>query len=36
MCAWQKTGQNGLDYQQAARDAALAMQEDICRYITIR
>lgn len=36
MCAWQKTGQNGLDYQQAARDAALAMREDICRYITIR
>ena len=36
MCAWKKTGNNGLDYQQAARDAAIAMREDICSYITIR
>ena len=36
MCAWKKTGNNGQDYQQAARDAAIAMREDICRFITIR
>lgn len=36
MCAWKKTGNNGTDYQQAARDAAIAMREDICSYITIR
>ena len=35
MCAWKKTGQNGLDYQEAARQAALAMREDICAYTTI-
>ena len=35
ICAWQKTGKNGEDYQQAARDAAIAMRDDICRYITI-
>ncbi len=36
MCAWKKTGHNGEDYQQAARDAAIAMREDICRFITIQ
>lgn len=36
MCAWKKTGQNGADYQQAARDAAIAMRDDICRFITIQ
>ena len=36
MCAWQKTGRRGEDYQQAARDAAIAMREDICRFVTIR
>lgn len=35
MCAWQKTGQNGADYQQAARDAAIAMRDDIKQYVTI-
>lgn len=35
MCAWKKTGQNGLDYQEAARQAALDMREDICAYTTI-
>ncbi len=35
MCAWQKTGQNGLDYKQAARDAAEAMRDDIRQYVTI-
>jgi len=36
MCAWKKTGENGADYQQAARDAAIAMRDDICRFLTIR
>ncbi len=36
MCAWKKTGNNGTDYQQAARDAAIAMREDICRFVTIQ
>jgi orotidine-5'-phosphate decarboxylase len=36
MCAWKKTGHNGEDYQQAARDAATAMRDDICRFVTIR
>ena len=35
MCAWQKTGKNGEDYQQAARDAAIAMRDDIARFTTI-
>ena len=33
ICAWQKTGKNGADYQEAARNAAIAMREDICRYL---
>ncbi len=36
MCAWKKTGNNGADYQQAARDAAIAMRDDIARFVTIR
>ena len=36
MCAWKKTGHNGEDYQQAARESAIAMREDICRFITIQ
>ena len=36
MCAWKKTGNNGADYREAARNAAIAMRDDICRYITIR
>ena len=35
MCAWQKTGGDGTDYQQAARDAAIAMRDDIRQYVTI-
>ena len=35
MCAWQKTGGDGHDFQEAARNAAIAMRDDICRYITI-
>lgn len=29
MCAWQKTGKDGMDYEEAARQAALAMRDDI-------
>ena len=36
MCAWKKTGNNGADYQQAARDAAIAMRDDIGRFVTVR
>lgn len=36
MCAWKKTGNNGADYQEAARNAAIAMRDDICRFVTIR
>ena len=35
ICAWQKTGKDGMDYQEAARNAAIAMRDDICRFITI-
>lgn len=35
MCAWKKTGGDGHDYQEAARNAALAMRDDICRYTAI-
>ena len=35
MCAWQKTGRVGSDYQQAARDAAVAMRDDIKQFVTI-
>lgn len=35
ICAWKKTGNNGEDYQEAARNAAIAMRDDICRFITI-
>ena len=36
MCAWQKTGQDGLDYQEAARAAAEEMRDAIGAYVTIR
>ena len=36
MCAWKKTGKNGLDFAQAARNAALAMKEDIGQFVTIQ
>ncbi len=35
MCAWQKTGGDGSDYQEAARNAAVAMRDDIRKYVTI-
>ena len=35
MCAWQKTGKEGMDYQEAARDAAIRMRDEMKRYITI-
>jgi len=35
LCAWQKTGRDGKDYQDAARAAAVAMRDDIKRYVTI-
>ena len=36
MCAWKKTGNNGLDFAQAARDAAIAMKEDIGQFVAIQ
>ena len=35
MCAWQKTGRNGADYQEAARAAAEHMRDEIRQYVTI-
>ena len=35
MGAWQKTGRDGTDYQEAARAAAVAMRDDIRKYVTI-
>ncbi|MBQ1352118.1 MAG: orotidine-5'-phosphate decarboxylase [Oscillospiraceae bacterium] len=35
ICAWQKTGKNGTDYQDAARAAALEMRDDLRRFISI-
>lgn len=35
MCAWKKTGKNGLDFGDAARNAALDMKQDIGKYVTI-
>ncbi len=36
MCAWQKTGKDGLDYQEAAYNAALAMKNDLMQHITFK
>lgn len=36
MCAWQKTGREGHDFQDAARSAAIAMRDDIAQFVTIR
>ena len=36
MCAWKKTGNNGLDFGEAARNAAIAMRDDISRFVTIQ
>jgi orotidine-5'-phosphate decarboxylase len=35
ICAWQKTGKEGRDYQEAARNAALSMRDDIARFVTM-
>ena len=35
MCAWQKTGGDGHDFAEAARNAAIAMREDIKQFVTI-
>lgn len=35
MCAWKKTGKDGLDYQEAARDAAERMRAELKAEITI-
>ena len=35
MCAWQKTGKDGMDYQDAARAAAEKMRDEIKQYVTI-
>ena len=36
MCAWQKIeGSDGRDYQEAARNEAIRMRDDICRFVTI-
>ena len=35
MCAWKKTGKDGLDFAEAARNAAIAMREDIRQFVTI-
>lgn len=35
LCAWQKTGKDGRDYQEAARAAAEKMRDEILEYVTI-
>lgn len=35
LCAWQKTGRDGEDYAQAARDEALRMRGELKKYITV-
>ena len=35
MCAWQKTGGDGRDFGEAARNAAIAMREDLKQFITV-
>ena len=35
ICAWQKTGKEGKDIGEAAQDAAIAMREDLKKYITV-
>ncbi len=35
MCAWQKTGGDGHDFGEAARNAAIAMRDDIKQFTTI-
>lgn len=35
MCAWQKTGGDGTDFAEAARNAAIAMRDDLTRVVSI-
>ena len=35
MCAWKKTGGDGHDFQEAARNAAVAMRDDIKQFVTV-
>ena len=35
MCAWKKTGGDGHDFAQAARNAAIAMRNDIAQFVTV-
>lgn len=35
MCAWKKTGGDGHDFADAARNAAIAMRDDIKRFVTV-
>ena len=35
MCAWKKTGGDGHDFQEAARNAAIAMRDDIAQFVTV-
>lgn len=36
MCAWKKTGGDGHDFAQAARNAAIAMRDDIMQFVDIK
>ena len=35
MCAWKKTGGDGHDFQEAARNAAIAMRDDIAQFVSV-
>ncbi len=35
MCAWKKTGGDGTDYQEAARNEAIRMRDDIGAYVRV-
>jgi len=35
MCAWKKTGGDGHDFAEAARNAAIVMRDDIKQFVTI-
>lgn len=35
MCAWKKTGGDGHNFKEAARNAAIAMRDDIAQFVTV-
>ena len=35
MCAWKKTGGDGHDFKEAARNAAIAMRDEIAQFVTV-